>query len=166
MTEHANGYCYKYYEGKADRNRFIYWRTYNDVLELSEISLDVTLTDNHIRYRFTESPVLSVHITERDDCVVILVATVNSLHRLYFRHPELLNGNNDANNIYRSRSIFKEATAQEAKDPATFFAFNQQSSTSKNILAIVSLINSSRSHFIISSLRHPNPSLGLVLAQR
>lgn len=25
VTEHANGYCYKYYKGKSDRNRFIYW---------------------------------------------------------------------------------------------------------------------------------------------
>lgn len=130
VTEHANGYCYQYYEGKSDRNRFIYWRTYNDVLELSEISLDVTLTDNHIRYRFTESPVLSVHITERGEYVVILVVTVNSLHRLYFRHPEKMHGS-DANNIYRSRSIFKDASAQDAKDPSTFFSFAQHSSTSK-----------------------------------
>lgn len=101
------------------------------MLELTEVSLDVTLTDNHIRYKFTESPVLSVHITEQsNESVVILVATVNSLHRLYFQHPEKIN-RNDANNIYRSRSIFKDATAQDAKDPATFFVFGQHSSSSE-----------------------------------
>lgn len=132
VTEHANGYCYNYYAGKSDRNRFIYWRTYNDVLELTEVSLDVTLTDNHVQYRFSESPVLSVHITEQTDHVVILVATVNSLHRLYFRHPDKLNGS-EGSNLYRSRSIFKDASAQDAKDPTTFYTIGQHSSTSNQI---------------------------------
>lgn len=105
-------------------------RSYNDILELTEVSLDVTLTDNHIRYKFAESPVLSVHITERGDFVVVLVTTVNSLHRLYFQHPEKLN-RIDGNSIYRSRSIFKDATVQDAKDPASFFALGQHSASSE-----------------------------------
>ena len=34
------------------RNRFIIWRTSHDVLELSESSMDWSLTGNRVKYRF------------------------------------------------------------------------------------------------------------------
>lgn len=114
-------------------NRDICRRTHHDQLELSEISLDVTLSDNHVRYKFNESAVLAVTIVEQIDLVIILVATVNSVHRLYFPHPEKMHQRFDGSGIdYRSISIFKEASVATAKDPTTFFVIGQNASASNS----------------------------------
>lgn len=91
VPERAGGYSYQSAENLATRNRFIYWRIAHDVLELSEHSLDINLTNNQVKYRFTDTPVLdSISIHETDDMVLILVATVSSVHKLSFPHPVIM----------------------------------------------------------------------------
>lgn len=90
VPESCGGYSYLNSGVAASgvRNRFIYWRTYEDVLELVEQSMDSTLSGNMVRYRFQDSPVLpSVSIHEIGGKVVVLVPTVASIHRLVFPHP-------------------------------------------------------------------------------
>jgi len=53
-------------------------------VELSEVSLDVTLLRNHVRLRFTDSAVLNVSLSEQENCVTLLVVTVSSIHRIAF----------------------------------------------------------------------------------
>lgn len=66
-------------------------RTNHDILELVEQSLDVNLVGNHVRYRFTDMPILEgISVHETINSVVVLVATVSSVHRLTFKHPEKL----------------------------------------------------------------------------
>ncbi|EDW02941.1 nuclear pore complex protein Nup160 homolog [Drosophila grimshawi] len=76
--------CYDCHANSQNRNRFIYWRTYQDVLELSEVSLDITLLRNHLRLRFTDSAVLNVSLSEQANSVTLLVVTVSSVHRILF----------------------------------------------------------------------------------
>lgn len=62
--------------------------TNNDVLELVEQSLDVNLSNNRVKYRFVDTPILDgISIHETASNVIILVPTVCSVHRLVFPHP-------------------------------------------------------------------------------
>ncbi|RUS77937.1 hypothetical protein EGW08_014311 [Elysia chlorotica] len=90
VPESCGGYSYldSGLAASGARNRFIYWRTYQDVLELVEESMDTTLSGNMVRYRFQDSPILpNVSIHESRGSVVVLVPTVASIHRLVFPHP-------------------------------------------------------------------------------
>lgn len=69
----------------------IHRKTSNDILELTELSLDANLTGNQIRLRFQNTPVLEgISVHETPDQVYILIATVASVHRLIFPHPRKL----------------------------------------------------------------------------
>ena len=72
-------------------NRTLYWRTYGDTLELTEISLNYDLVGNRVRYRFVDTPLLpGITVHESWGNVVVLVATVGSGHKLCFPHPTKL----------------------------------------------------------------------------
>lgn len=63
----------------------------NDQLELVEQSLDITLTGNRVRYKFADTPVLDgVSVWEASGAVLVLVATVSSVHRFSFPHPDVI----------------------------------------------------------------------------
>lgn len=122
VPQRAGGYGYKDPSKPYGRNRFIYWRLYDDVLELIEHSLDVNLIGNQVRYKFQDSPVLEgLTIHETLQGIVVLVCTVSSIHRLKF--PYLDRGNRQdfiwnqhpESNV---QSIF--ANAPDARDPASF----------------------------------------------
>ncbi|GAB0094315.1 Nuclear pore complex protein Nup160 homolog [Sergentomyia squamirostris] len=131
IAEKAGGFSYSDKSNLQSRNRFIYWRTSHDSLELSEMSLDLNLMDNNVRYKFSESRILAVDIFELEEFVVILVATVSSVHRLYFPHPNQLHKSDvvDTNSV----SIFKEASVTHARDPSTFHMITQATSTNQPI---------------------------------
>lgn len=128
VAERAGGYCYKNVSKNHNRNRFIYWRTNHDVLELLEISLDLNLHNNNVRYKFADSPVLTVSIFENHKFVVILVATVSSIHRLSFSHPDRLQKVNSID--LQSLSIFHDASVNSTRDPSTFYVIGQTTSSS------------------------------------
>lgn len=100
-------------------------------MELSEISLDLNLIDNAIRYKFTDAPILSISIEENNDNIIILVATVSSLHHLKFTHPkEFAKVRDDI----QSYSVFHDAcTGQSARDSNTslFYVISPISASSK-----------------------------------
>lgn len=99
-------------------------------MELSEISLDLNLIDNNVRYKFADSPVLTVSIFENQNFIVILVATVNSIHRLSFSHPDRLQ-RNYGNVSMQSMSVFHDASANSTRDPSTFYVIGHAASSSK-----------------------------------
>ena len=87
----SGGYVYSDQSHYLTRNRMIIWRTNHDNLELLETSLDWDLRKNRVKYRFQDTPVLSgVSIHETYHHVVILVATVSSVHKLRFPHPRMV----------------------------------------------------------------------------
>lgn len=119
VQKQAAGFCYNS-EGFI-RNRFIYWRTSDDVLELSENSLDVNLKNKNLRVTFEQSPILAVYISESEDNVTVLVTTISSIHRLLFVHPRRNVGGNGEQS---ENSIFSSFTQESAKEPASFFAIS------------------------------------------
>ncbi|KAJ9580150.1 hypothetical protein L9F63_004167, partial [Diploptera punctata] len=128
VPERAGGYCYKDSTKHYTRNRFIYWRICHDVVELVEHSLDVNLVGNSVRYKFQDTPVLEgITIHETYNCVLVLIATVSSVHRLAFPHPDRINKQDHLFTQYPDlsiASIFSEATLNAAKDPTTFYVIN------------------------------------------
>lgn len=63
-------------------------RVSKDVLELSEQSLDYDLHGNVVKFRFQDTAVLcDITVFENQNDVIVLVATVSSVHRLIFPHP-------------------------------------------------------------------------------
>lgn len=74
---------------------FIYYRqTTSDAIELSEASLDVNLSSNNLRCKVAPGtpPLNFLEFYERASSqqVIILAATVSSVHRLIFPHPDVL----------------------------------------------------------------------------
>ncbi|KAH8413093.1 hypothetical protein KR009_007873 [Drosophila setifemur] len=116
--ETSGGYCYKSSGNSQNRNRFIYWRTYQDVLELAEISLDISLQRNHLRLRFTDSAVLNVSLTEQEHSMTLLVVTVSSVHRYDF--PLKSSGKETSSDEDQSHSIFYNVT-EKINDPSSFY---------------------------------------------
>lgn len=120
VQKQAAGFCYR--NDEFIRNRFIYWRTCDDVvLELSENSLDVNLKNKNLRLTFEESPILAVNISETQDNVIILVITISNIHRFVFVHPRRNVGNNGEQN---ENSIFSFITQETVKDPSTFYSIS------------------------------------------
>lgn len=119
VQKQAAGFCYR--NDEFIRNRFIYWRTSDDVLELSENSLDVNLKNKNLRLTFEESPILAVHINESEDNVTILVITISNIHRLLFVHPRRSIGSHGEQN---ENSIFSSITHESVKDPTSFYAIS------------------------------------------
>lgn len=105
-------------------------------MELSEISLNLNLIDNAIRYKFTDAPILAVSISECNENIVILVSTVSSLHLLKFTHPREFSKNQEE---IQSYSVFHGAcTGQTVRDPTAslYYVINQVSASSKYILLV------------------------------
>lgn len=120
VQRQAAGFCYK--NDEFIRNRFIYWRTCDDVvLELSENSLDVNLKNKNLRLTFEESPILAVNISETFDNVVILVTTISNIHRFTFIHPRRKIGNSGEQS---ENSIFAAITQETVKDPSSFYTIS------------------------------------------
>lgn len=100
-------------------------------MELSEISLDLNLIDNAIRYRFTDAPILAVSIAESNDNIVVLVTTVSSLHQLKFSQPREFTKSHEET---QSFSVFHGVcTGQTTRDPTTslYYVINQLTTASK-----------------------------------
>jgi nuclear pore complex protein Nup160 len=98
----------------------ILWRASHDVLELVETSLDWDLRNNRIKYKFQDTPLLAgVSIHETFHHIVILVATVSSVHKLVFTHPKCVH-KQDLDNYYNTNegfpSILAEATGSTPVD--------------------------------------------------
>ncbi|CAH1395818.1 unnamed protein product [Nezara viridula] len=120
--QRAGAYAYK-----KIPNRFIYWRTEGNVLEMVEESLDVTLHGNQIRYKFTDSQVLDgLTVTETMKRLIILVPTVSSLHVFTYPHPEKLlkKGFGEVSSL----SVFHGISESDATDPQTYHQLNCSSS--------------------------------------
>lgn len=57
-------------------------------MEIIEESLDTTLCNNQVRYKFQDAPILDgITVHERGSVIIMLVPTVSSVHRLTFLHP-------------------------------------------------------------------------------
>lgn len=116
VRREAAGFCYK--NDEFIRNRFIFWRSSGEILELCENSLDVNLKNKNLRLTFEDAPILSVSINETNDNITILVVTISNIHRLQFTHPRYGVG---AEGEQNDNSIFSNFVQDSAKDPSSFY---------------------------------------------
>ncbi len=125
LSDGAGGFTYSPdHAFPFTRNRFVHWRTSGDLLELSETSLDHALLGNRVRYRFQDAPVLSsggVSVHEAGaNAVVVLVATVATVHKMVFPHPRRIHKQNPhlvtARGAAGVPSIFAESSHAQAKE--------------------------------------------------
>ncbi|XP_052066058.1 nuclear pore complex protein Nup160-like isoform X1 [Mytilus californianus] len=137
------------------RNRFIYWKTSKDILELVEQSLDFDLVGSHVMFRFQDTQILDgISITESHDSVVILVATVASVHRLLFPHPVKLQRQDMGYTTSDQPipSIFLNASIANATDPRNKHMINTAGTmTSQLNCASTFLKNDGEALFAFSS---------------
>ncbi|VVD03156.1 unnamed protein product [Leptidea sinapis] len=134
LPHKAGGYWYKDSEKACTRNRFISWQTTSDAIELSESSLDVNLTANYLRCKVAAGtpPLNNITFYERSPKVVILAATVSSVHRLIFPHPEILDRKATFGSLSNTAtSIFHDTIA--VNDPSNYYILNQYSSSNTGV---------------------------------
>ncbi|XP_034098681.1 nuclear pore complex protein Nup160 homolog [Drosophila albomicans] len=120
----SGSFCYNNLKNIQNRNRFIYWRTFQDIVELSEVSLDVTLLKNHLRLRFTDAAVLNVSLSEQENNVTLLVVTVSSVHRIAF--PMQNDGSSagvGATADVQKHSVFYDVNLSQ-KDQSTYYVLD------------------------------------------
>ncbi|KAI5729983.1 hypothetical protein M8J76_008701 [Diaphorina citri] len=106
-------------------NRFIFWKTRGNILELVEHSLDVNVAGNQLRYKFEDSPVLgdSISMYETKQNIVLLVATISSVHKIKFPRPKVISTRHEYVN-----SIFADPGAAESiNNPASYHIINTAS---------------------------------------
>lgn len=133
LAESAGGYTYKenplsHISQSVTRNRSIYWRHNDNVLELIEVSLDTNLTGNYIRIHFQNTPVLEgITVHETPNKIIILVATVSSVHKLVFTHPIKL-GFSSSSPQFSVPSIFCDVTTSSLWDTSSIHLLNHAGS--------------------------------------
>ncbi|XP_011311730.1 nuclear pore complex protein Nup160 homolog [Fopius arisanus] len=157
VPERAGGYSYKDSYKYTTRNRFIYWRICHDILELIEHSLDINLVNCKVRYKFTNTPILDgITIHETINSVIILIATVSSVHKLTFPHPDKIHKQDRLLGSHPDlslQSILGEASTQNARDPHSF-----------HIISSPGTINTPVSHAAASWLSLPHEEALFALA--
>ncbi|XP_053207149.1 nuclear pore complex protein Nup160-like [Panonychus citri] len=145
LAESVGFYCYKDSNvwSSSTSNRFIYWRSNNDYIQFYETSLDFNLARNHVQLRFHNTPILDgVSVHEIGDHVIILLATVASIHRITLNHPRKLgtvlvdtvrNGSNilphsqssiNPSDLHTRKSIFYDLNAANLRDPESYHVLN------------------------------------------
>ncbi|XP_037294626.1 nuclear pore complex protein Nup160 [Manduca sexta] len=136
LPQKAGGYWYKDSTKLYTRNRFIYWQTTSDAIELSEASLDVNLSGANLRCKVAPGtpPLTSISVYERFSThhVVVLAATVSSVHRLIFPHPMVLDRKSTFGSLSSSSpSIFHDASA--INNPNNYYILNQYSNAASGV---------------------------------
>lgn len=143
VPDSCGGYAYRDsgQPGSPVRNRFIYWRTCSDELELEESSLDLMLTGGHIRYRFQDTPIVGgVSVNENQGHVIILVATVACVHRLVFPHPTRRPHTEFSVSEHIATSIFYDASLASASDLKNMHMINPGGSIGGHLLSASSAV--------------------------
>lgn len=121
--EWAGGYVYKDAKttGSASHNRYLYWRSSNETLELVEMSSEAVLENNQVRIHFINSSVISsIDVIEFSDSVVIMLATLTSVHRLTLPHPKMTD-----------KSVLDELTNELLINPSNYYILSTRSAQSQ-----------------------------------
>ncbi|XP_038053213.1 nuclear pore complex protein Nup160-like isoform X2 [Patiria miniata] len=128
LPDCAGGYAYRDSGRVASvtRNRFIYWRSSRDILEFHEVSLDHNLTGNAVSLLLQDAPILPrITLHETHSHVIILIATINSVHRLILPHPNRLPRNDVYSHHASLPSIFADVSIASIRDTTNFHVIGQ-----------------------------------------
>lgn len=97
-----------------------------DTIELNELSTDIELQSNQLKLRLQNTPILQgISVNETHNEVVILLATIGSLHKLRFPHPRRLPHPSTSSAGKRvALSIFHNFCVDSLRDPHNFHVLN------------------------------------------
>ena len=104
--------------------------------------MDMELEGNELHLRLQNIPILDgVSIHETPTEVVVLFATVGSVHRLSFPHPKKLHRISPNSTLSRSgQSIFANFSETAIADPDNFYAWNNHLGSGTGSVALNSLV--------------------------
>lgn len=129
-----------------------------DTIELNEVSTDMELQGNQLRVRLQNTPILEgISVNETQDEVIILLATIGSLHKLRFPHPRRLPvPSSDSSGRRTAQSIFHNFAIDSLRDPRNFHILSSVfpiygSSASGPILSHSWLENGREAVFVLSN---------------
>ncbi|XP_071489646.1 nuclear pore complex protein Nup160-like [Diadema antillarum] len=132
VAESAGGFAFKDSNkvNSVTANRFIYWCTSQNRVELVECSLNHNLHGNALRLNFQGSPIIPrVSIHETHAHIVVLVATFTTVHRLAFPHPNKLTKlESRQHGTPDLPSLFAEASVTDFRDPSNIHEIAQSGS--------------------------------------
>ncbi|XP_045515862.1 nuclear pore complex protein Nup160 homolog [Pieris brassicae] len=136
LPQKAGGYWYRDSEKSSTRNRFIYWQTTSDGIELSEASLDVNISNCNLRCKVASGtpPLNNISFYEKPSSqqVIVLAATVSSVHRLIFPHPDSLDKKATFGALSNTTtSIFYDTSA--INNPNNYYILNQYSTSNTGV---------------------------------
>ncbi|XP_072022544.1 nuclear pore complex protein Nup160-like [Amphiura filiformis] len=133
LPDSAGGFSYRDSAkvNAVTRNRFIYWRSSQDTVELVELSLDYNLSGNAVRLRFPDAPILPrVSIHETHSHVVVLVATIHSVHRLVVPHPNKLHRMEPYGGESSVPSVFADVSLAQFRESTNCYVISHSASQS------------------------------------
>ncbi|XP_033095600.1 nuclear pore complex protein Nup160-like [Anneissia japonica] len=173
----AGGFSYRHSDhvDSSTRNRFIYWRSSKDTLELVEDSLDGNLCGNTVRIHLQDAvifPTVTIHETHAN--VIILVTTVNSVLRLIFPHPTRMQRMEQYSADCTVSSIFADISVASLQEPANMYTLDQSTTHHHEIHSSSScLTNDGEALFAMATskgsitlVRLPAIGLGGIVTQR
>uniref|UniRef100_A0A8C2TN59 Nucleoporin 160 n=1 Tax=Coturnix japonica TaxID=93934 RepID=A0A8C2TN59_COTJA len=139
----AGGFCYRECAqlGAATRNRCVRWTTSGDILELVEESLDTELLNNAVRLRIQGCPLLpgGVHLCEVQNHLVLLLVTVQSVHRILLPHPARAYRGVTESQV---QSVFTDIGKINFRDPSSYYLIPSVPGLAANSLASAAWLSS------------------------
>ncbi|XP_065611600.1 nuclear pore complex protein Nup160 [Cyrtonyx montezumae] len=141
----AGGFCYRECAqfGAATRNRCVRWMTSGDTLELVEESLDTELLNNAVSLRIQGCPLLpgGVHLCEVQNHLVLLLVTVQSVHRVLLPHPAYAY-RGDLITESQMQSVFTDIGKINFRDPSTYYLIPSVPGLATNSVASAAWLSS------------------------
>uniref|UniRef100_A0A8C9EK46 Nucleoporin 160 n=1 Tax=Pavo cristatus TaxID=9049 RepID=A0A8C9EK46_PAVCR len=141
----AGGFCYRECAqlGAATRNRCVRWTTSGDTLELVEESLDTELLNNAVRLRIHGCPLLpgGVHLCEVQNHLVLLLVTVQSVHRVLLPHPAYAY-RADLITESQMQSVFTDVGKINFRDPSSYYLIPSVPGLAANSVASAAWLSS------------------------
>lgn len=95
-----------------------------DTIELNEMSTDMDLIGGQVKLRLQNTQLLEgISVNETHEEVIILLATVGSVHRIILRHPKMLPAltSQYAGNRPTGLSIFHDFNVESLKDSRNYY---------------------------------------------
>ncbi|XP_052552283.1 nuclear pore complex protein Nup160 [Tympanuchus pallidicinctus] len=141
----AGGFCYRECAqlGAATRNRCVRWTASGDTLELVEESLDTELLNNAVRLCIQGCPLLpgGVHLCEVQNHLVLLLVTVQSVHRVLLPHPaHTYRG--DLITESQMQSVFTDIGKINFRDPSSYYLIPSVPGLADNSVASAAWLSS------------------------
>uniref|UniRef100_A0A8V0ZYF5 Nucleoporin 160 n=1 Tax=Gallus gallus TaxID=9031 RepID=A0A8V0ZYF5_CHICK len=141
----AGGFCYRECAqlGAATRNRCVRWTTSGDTLELVEESLDTELLNNAVRLHIQGCPLLpgGVHLCEVQNHLVLLLVTVQSVHRVLLPHPAYAY-RGDLITESQMQSVFTDVGKINFRDPSSYYLIPSVPGLAANSVASAAWLSS------------------------